>query len=379
MDGAISAFEAGIGPSRRAGNKLSAASAAAVLARTYRRKGQLRRAEATCRQALAEVDADGLGELPPVGALHAVLGDLVRERNDLAEATRHAERGLALGRAGDHEASLYGELALARIRFALGDLDAAEACLARAAAAASAAGMIAGAAEARAERARLSAARGIVVAPADCGPLATPLLQEIEKVASARLLIASGEAREAMSVLGKCLASAETAGRLGSAVEILVLDALAAAALGRREEALVSLGRALSFAAPEGFARVFLDEGAPLLVLLRRGLVERAWSEVAAREHARLLLQAAGEGVGDREAGHGREEPRTAVALAEPLSDRELEVLRLIALGRSNQEIAVSLVISLNTVKKHTGNVFGKLGVGSRTQAVARARELGLV
>jgi LuxR family maltose regulon positive regulatory protein len=139
------------------------------------------------------------------------------------------------------------------------------------------------------------------------------------------------------------------------------------------------LDRCLSLAEPEGYVRLFLDEGEPareLFAVYRRAggvsphLIKYAQRVLAAWPEA-LIGAPSGVAPGGTAI---RPEP-----LAEPLTERELEVLRLIARGASNQEIAERLVVTLNTVKKHTSNLFGKLGVASRTQAIVRARELRLL
>jgi LuxR family maltose regulon positive regulatory protein len=125
---------------------------------------------------------------------------------------------------------------------------------------------------------------------------------------------------------------------------------------------LSALAQALGLAEPAGFVRVFLDEGAPMVELLRQAVAQKLHTSFALD-----LLEALGE---------------VAVApqpLVEPLSERELDVLRRVAAGYSNQEIAQELVVALSTVKKHISNIYGKLAVANRTQAVAKARELGLL
>jgi LuxR family maltose regulon positive regulatory protein len=141
-------------------------------------------------------------------------------------------------------------------------------------------------------------------------------------------------------------------------------------AQGEIAPALDSLARALSLAEPEGYARVFLDEGAPMASLLYQA-VERG----IAPEYAGRLLAAFGDLAEERKF-RTTEEPEL---LIEPLSGREVEILQLIAAGLSNREIAQELSITLGTVKVHTSNIYGKLAVGSRTQAVAKARALGIL
>jgi LuxR family maltose regulon positive regulatory protein len=201
-------------------------------------------------------------------------------------------------------------------------------------------------------------------------------LREFEHITLARILLAQyqrdGEAQAilaAMSLLARLLPAAEAGDRLGSVIEILVLQALAHQAQGNTVAALAPLKRALTMAEPEGYVRVFVDEGQPLQTLLAESLSRGADAGYVAQ-----LLAAINKQTGDDAAT-----PDPNQLLIEPLSNRELDVLGLMALGHTNQAIADELVIALSTVKKHVNNIFGKLGVSSRTQAVSRARELGLL
>jgi len=180
-----------------------------------------------------------------------------------------------------------------------------------------------------------------------------------------RVLIAQGELDKALAALEQFVPQAEAAGRFGHLIELLTLKALAFQAQGNISEALAALERALSLAQPEGYVRAFLDEGAPMVELLRR-----AGSQGIAPHYVSRLLSA----WGSLHPSSFNLQP-----LIEPLSERELEILRLLAAGKSNQEIADELVLATGTVKKHLNNIFGKLSVESRTQCVARARELNLL
>jgi LuxR family maltose regulon positive regulatory protein len=179
--------------------------------------------------------------------------------------------------------------------------------------------------------------------------------------------IAEGRLADAERLLARLRAAAEAGGRTGRLIEVLVVEAVASHTQGQFARALNVLCQALLLAEPEGWVRTFVDEGAPLAELLSRVDRHCAPSYVA-------RLRAA--------FGPPSSPPSSTLSahpLIEPLSERELEVLRLIAAGLSNQEIAHRLIISLNTVKTHVKNLYGKLGTGNRTQAIARARELGLL
>jgi LuxR family maltose regulon positive regulatory protein len=181
----------------------------------------------------------------------------------------------------------------------------------------------------------------------------------------ARLHIAQGEYTAAEPILLRLQRQATADKRDGSLIEILITQALAFAAQGRENTALAVLGRVLDLAEPEGYMRLFLDEGAPMAALLRRMVSQKVHTDYALH-----LLDA----MGDTALATAPAQP-----LPEALSERELEVLRRVAAGYSNNEIAQELVVALSTVKRHISNIYGKLNVGSRTQAIAKAKEIGLL
>jgi LuxR family maltose regulon positive regulatory protein len=198
--------------------------------------------------------------------------------------------------------------------------------------------------------------------------------QEGEYLTLARVQIAQGRAAETLGWLAAMLETAEAAGRLGSVLEICVVQALALAAVGQSTAAIAALARALALGAPEGYIRVFADEGQPMAALLRRSVPRGRMSGYAAR-----LLSAIHEG---HVRGSGPAEgpdARGSGVLAEPLTAREREVLQLLAEGASNQEIARRFVVTVGTVKTHVHNILGKLAVRNRTQAISTARELKLL
>jgi LuxR family maltose regulon positive regulatory protein len=208
---------------------------------------------------------------------------------------------------------------------------------------------------------------------------------EPEYLLLARLYLARGFPAEALEILEALLAVDERKGRGRRIIEVLALQAVALEAAGEGDRALAVLQRALALGGPEGFARTFIDEGAPMRRLLQGAVQRGIEPEHAGRLLAALLEE---EATGHRKPGITGKSPlplpqipsgKPQVGLIEPLSGRELEVLRLIAQGLSNSEIAARLVITLSTVKGHTANIYSKLAVNSRTQAAARARELGLI
>jgi LuxR family transcriptional regulator, maltose regulon positive regulatory protein len=186
-------------------------------------------------------------------------------------------------------------------------------------------------------------------------------LREFEHIILARLLLAQRSGLEALRLLEHLLDAAEAGGRMGSAIEILVLQALAFQMQADRSAARVPLERALALAEPEEYVRVFIDEGSPMIALLRSG-------DTATR-YVRQLLAAFG-------TSHQR--PAVKLGLLEPLSDREREVLRLLGTDLKGPEIARELMVSPNTVKTHTRNIYAKLGVNTRRAALSRAAELAL-
>ena len=161
---------------------------------------------------------------------------------------------------------------------------------------------------------------------------------------------------------------------MGSVVEILVVQALALQVRGDVPAALVPLERALALAEPEGYVRLFVDEGPTMEQLLLEATARGIMPDYTGK----LLAAFEAEGRIDPD-DSPRPTPPASQPLAEPLSDRELEVLHLIAQGLSNREIGERLFLAIITVKGHNRNIFRKLQVRRRTEAVARARELGLL
>ena len=218
-------------------------------------------------------------------------------------------------------------------------------------------------------------------------------LREFEHITLARMLIAQyqndrrdGSIHEAMRLLERLLQAAEEGGRMGSVIEILVLQALAHQAQGNITPALVSLERALTLAEPEGYVRIFVDEGKPMAELLTR--IEAKDESLRVKEFILKLLSAFDVHKEIHPFGSTSAE-KTGLQvhlinshcniLIEPLSERELEVLRLLRTDLSGPEIARERMVSLSTMRTHTQNIYAKLGVNNRRAAVRRAEELDLL
>ena len=189
------------------------------------------------------------------------------------------------------------------------------------------------------------------------------------RIAQTREGVGEAHVDDALRFLAQQGEQAEAHGRVWDLIEILALQALARQVQGDLDGAVEALARALRTAEPEGFVRTFIDEGQPMAELLRLA----ASRDIAPRYVAKLLAA-----FGEQPAPA---EPAAPVAqlLVEPLSERELEVLRLLAEGLTNREIAEQLTVTVGTAKTHVHHIYGKLDVHNRTQAVARGRELGLL
>jgi LuxR family maltose regulon positive regulatory protein len=198
----------------------------------------------------------------------------------------------------------------------------------------------------------------------------------VDRLTSARLLHAQGRHREALPLLGELGKTAEAAGRTGNLIEILALQALALWAGSKKERAVSALAQALTLAEPEGYVRTIVDEGPQMATLLSEvlGAKQRGRTDLlrcVPAHYLKKLLAAL-----ERDAASAAS---PTAGLPEPLSEREQEVLRLIASGKSNRRIASDLFVSVGTVKTHINNLYRKLDAHSRTQALARARELNLL
>jgi len=193
-------------------------------------------------------------------------------------------------------------------------------------------------------------------------------------ISQARVYLAQGKTSTALEVLDSVRRHVEEKGWADERLKVMVLQAVAYHLHGEKEQALHLLNDTLTLAEPDGFIRIFVDEGLPMAQL-----VSEAQARGIMPEYTRKLRRAFDAETQAREAQFHRLPAPSPQPLIESLSQRELEVLRLIAQGFSNHEISERLFLALNTVKGHNQKIFGKLQVLRRTEAVARARELGML
>jgi LuxR family transcriptional regulator, maltose regulon positive regulatory protein len=190
----------------------------------------------------------------------------------------------------------------------------------------------------------------------------------------ARVWLVQGKPDRAASLLVCVRYGAEGAGRSGRALEAQLLQSLAEQAAGNELKAIGEFTQVLARAEPEGYVRLFIEEGAPVTNLLYKVTIQPT---THLHDYGNRLLAAYFQEENGRQSLRARTLPGDT--LIKPLSERELEVLRLVAAGKTNQEIANELFISIGTVKRHTVNIFTKLDVKNRTEAVAKARQLDLL
>src|SRR5215217_8194478 len=353
-------------------------------ARVRAEQGRLREADEAFRSALRLLTEEGFELSPAAGVVHIGMGALLYERNELDGAERALERGAELAeRTGDVSTLVWAYVTLSRNKRARGDEGGALERARQAERVARDSDADLQIAIALAWMTRLLLARGefaeavaLEQERAAQAKNAADAARVVDRLTSARLLHAQGRHREALALLEELGETAEAAGRTGDLIEILALQALALWAGSKKERAVSTLAEAFALSAPEGFVRTFVDEGQPMAEILS-GVLEaqhRGRPDSPPRvpaHHLRKLLVAL-----ERDYSSAT---LPVADLPEPLTERELEVLRLIASGKSNRRIATELFISVGTVKTHLNNLYRKLGAHSRTQALARARELKLL
>ncbi len=365
-------YAAGMAGVQRAGHISGLVGRAITLADIRIAQGRLCEALRTYEHALQLATEQDAGVLGATADMYVGMSELHCERNDLDAATQDLRKSHELGEQSGFPQNRYRwRVAMARILEARGDLDGALDLL-HEAEPLYMSDLSPNVRPIAALKARVNVRQGRVgeaVGWAREQGLATDddlsYLREFEHITLARLLLARGSVPEATQLLERLLRAADEGARNGSVIEILVLQALAYQMRGNNPAALVPLERALRLAEPEGYVRMFVDEGPPMAALL-----EAAAKRGIAAEYARQLLKA-----------FGKAEDRSAAnqVLIEPLSERELDVLRLLGTDLVGPEIASQLMVSLNTVRTHIKSIYTKLGVNNRRTAVRRAEELELL
>jgi LuxR family transcriptional regulator, maltose regulon positive regulatory protein len=379
LEAAHRSYADGMASLQRAGHISDAIGGAITLADIRIEQGRLREAMRTYERGLQLATEQGAPVLRGAADMHVGISMLLHERNDLKAATQHLLRSKELG---DHNGLPQNPyrwcVAMARIREAEGDLD--------------------GALD------RLHEAERLYVS--DFSPNVHPIaalrtrvwiiqgrlgealdwvreqglsvqddlsyLREFEHITLARVLLARSKSDRANHIipetirfLERLLQAADEGGRTRSVIEIRMLQALAYQMQGNLPIAVRALRQALTLAEPEGYVRMFVDEGPPMAALL-----EEALKHEMTLSYVRQLLTAFGK---------PEDRPPINQALSEPLSERELEVLRLLGTDLNGPDMARHLMVSLNTIRTHIKNIYTKLGVNNRRAAVRRAEELDLL
>ncbi len=384
------AYERAVQDSRASGNLHILPMAISHLAQIQVVRGRLKEAAQTYQQAM-ETAAQITGHPSPlVSVAHAGLGTLLYEWNTLEEARMHFERTLDLGKPWNNwESLLAAYIGLARVHVAIGSPEQAVILLDEA---------DLGWKQVYRQASNLSfmAWKALILDDADLieraadhferagPPLEAFLAQasEMEQFLRARLWLRLKQWEKAKSILVPGQEKAWSGERWGTLVQNLILQSILMLNQNATEQAFSFMEQALALAEPGGYIRSFVDEGAPAARLLVSISGYGGDKEPLAR-HAAWLLAHFPAGVGKPQIQSGREQQPQNLpgqqVLVEPLTGREIEILRLIALGLTNSAIAARLVIAPGTVKVHTNNIYAKLGVSSRTAAVARARLLGIL
>ena len=344
------------------------------------RQGHLREAAANWSKALAAIQAQenwGLFPLPVIGWVYMRTGEILYEWNALAESWDHLSRGLERAElGGDVRAMIAGYLLAGRLKLTEGDTETAAAYLEQARPLVESAQFSHWTSRFERFQLELWLVQNRLRSAVDwadkmlrSGALEGRPESETTQLAVARVLIVKGDATSIERVLmrlERLLQVAVKEGRTGVQIESLAIQALAHWRRGERTSAMTALERGLRLAEPEGYMHLFTDLGLPMARLL-----QEARSRAVMPGYVEQLLAVFGADL--------PVPPSTKQALPEPLTPREQEILELIAAGLTNREIAEQLVVSPETVKKHARAIYGKLGVRSRTEAAARARELDLL
>jgi LuxR family maltose regulon positive regulatory protein len=388
LERAYEMFSKGMAHLQRVGFISDVIGGSVTLADIRMTQGRLRECMSIYERGLQLATKQGARPLRGAADMHVGMSEVYRERNDLQTAAQHIQRSLEFGEFNGLPKNPYRwRVAMARIHESRGNLDEAFSLLEEAEP------LYQGdfSPDVRpiaALKARVWVAQGKIeqaLAWARQQGLSVDdelsYLREFEHITLARILLAQYKSdrkenslRGATGLLERLLQAAEEGRRMGSAIEILVLQALAHQLQGDASAALTSLERAIQLAEPEGYIRIFLNEGAGMAQLIREAAGQGMMPDYTGK-----LLSAFETESQASVARAGKSHLAASQPLVEPLSQRELDVLRLFRTELSGPEIARELVVALSTVRTHTKSIYSKLGVNSRRAAVRRAEELGLI
>ena len=374
MDKAIEACRLGLKEAQAGHETGTVVSSLQMLGVTLAIQGRLHEAAQVYREGMEFAQMKGQANFPAYGLIRIRQAELLYEWNRLGEAEDLLTLGLERCKfGGSLWGMIYGRCLLCRILFAREDLQGARRVLSEAEGILS---KTAGAyySEELNRKVALTKARLGLMEDAEMAELKepgalgdNPTMVQVERALFHVSLQATLKKTEQLSeILSELERVTSQQGNRTWLIQALIPQAVIWQRKGHHARALTSLEKALSLAESERFVRVFLDEGEPMAELLRHARSHG----IAPKYVAKLLAEF------DKEIG---KTPVQKQPLIEPLSERELEILRLVAAGKSNQHIADALIIATGTVKKHLNNIFGKLGVESRTQCIARAREINLL
>jgi len=406
LNAAVRTFEEGARIGEKVGNVMFTVLALRRVGRLRMAQGRLHEAKAIFERAL-ELGVDRQGRrLPIAGMVLIGLGYVYREWNDLEAATRYITDGIELAQKTSAAMLIGAHIMLARIKHAQGDEAGAHEMMQKA-------GQLAAQTQSTVmddlgvalSQTQLWIAQGdlepalawaesrglnkdiALLAQEINGDSISSMIRRYEMLVLARLMIVQSRARDALTLLDLVLARMGREGRIETVIEIQMLRALAFQAAGDSAQALAAIERALTLAEPSGYIRTFADEGERMRLLIAQMLTSEDF-----RNSLSSGLQIANQKLcsyADRllaafDYAPSLRSPRAEIRhlqseIVEPLSEREIEVLRLLAAGQSNPEIAQALYVAVSTVRSHAKSIYGKLNVHGRWEAVQRAKELGLL
>lgn len=370
IDGGIEAYQHGMGIAYTAKNYLSAFAAVFWSTVYLIRQGRLIEAYKSCTQAVERAIQDGVNRVPAFGLMYVALALIVLERDQLDEARELVEQGGSFS-----EALRYGRTIRARLHLALGEPETAIAMLEDVERIVMAIGEPQAIAEMHLEWAKLHIqsgdmdevrARFQALSRMDTPQLAHPLLRYPVDWLSAYIDWSDGEHESALEIINFAIERARESRSNGELLRLLILKAIILDSIGR--PTAPTLEEALSIGAEQEYMRTWLDAGKAIIPLLRKTQQNNPDSQ--SYSYIEAIMSMCEETYGHDAVQEG---------LSAILTEREMDIMRLICKGYSNPEIAEALVVTLNTVKKHTSNIYSKLGVASRTQAIAKIQELNLM